>query len=52
MIYDGDKLNVTLRSMSQTIGKETLDAVLTGSGPFAGILGTSQNSAGGPGGNS
>jgi hypothetical protein len=50
MIYDGDKLNVTLRSMSQQIGKQTLDAVLTGSGPFAQILGTSQNAAGGPGG--
>lgn len=51
MIYDGAKLNTVVRGISQSIGKNVLKATLTGEGPFAGLLGTSQSSReGGPNG--
>jgi hypothetical protein len=44
MLYSGEKFNQVAAQISRSLGKEALEGVLTGGGPFAGLLGTAQGS--------
>ncbi|HEY5411096.1 MAG TPA: phage tail length tape measure family protein, partial [Caulobacteraceae bacterium] len=43
MVFDGKSLTSTAHDLAKSLGKEGLEAVLTGSGPFAGLMGTANS---------
>lgn len=48
MVFDGNSLAATAHNLAKSLGKEGLEAVLDGSGPLAGLFGTSKvNTVGG-----